>query len=200
MKHKNKFLQTLLALVEGGMMLAIAYVLDYLCGLLPFQFPYGGSISISVLPLVYYSFRRGTKWAVGAGLVFSALQMILGWYPPPANTLWAAALCVLLDYVVAFAVVGFADLFAKLFGKHRTVGYAVGAFSVCFLRFVSSYVSGIVLYGSYAPEGMPVWLYSLLYNGGYMLPNAVLITVLSVALCIAVDPKTLRPMKREKHE
>ncbi len=40
-------------------------------------------------------------------------------------------------------------------------------------------------------------MYSLVYNGGYMLPNAVLVGVLSVLLCAALDPKTLRPMKKK---
>jgi thiamine transporter ThiT len=44
---------------------------------------------------------------------------------------------------------------------------------------------------------MNVWVYSLTYNGSYMIPNAILTTVLIVALCLAVDPTTMRPMKRK---
>ena len=94
-------------------------------------------------------------------------------------------------------MLGLADQFAKPFGKHRLVGFGVGAVVVCVLRFVCSFLSGVLLWGSYAPEGMNVWVYSLVYNGGYMLPNAVLVGVLSVLLCAALDPKTLRPMKKK---
>ncbi len=195
--RRNRFKQQLLSMVEGAIMIALAIVLDYLCKLIPFEFAYGGGISIAVLPLIYYTFRRGTVWGLGAGFVFAVLQIVTGWYPPPAGTWWAFVLCILLDYFLAFTVTGCAVLFARMFGsKHRLLGYGVGAAAVCVLRFVFSFLSGILLYGSYAPEGMPIWLYSLLYNGGYMLPNAVIITVLVVLLSVALDPVTLRPMKR----
>jgi thiamine transporter len=62
---------------------------------------------------------------------------------------------------------------------------------------VCSFLSGVLLWDSYAPEGMNVWIYSLTYNGSYMIPNAILTTALIVVLCLAVDPTTLRPMKRK---
>ena len=194
MKTKSK--QQLLSLVEAAVLMALAVVLDYLCKLIPFQFPYGGGISVSVLPLIYFTFRRGTKWGLGAGVVFSALQIITGWYPPPAGTWWALILCILLDYLLAFALLGLADLFAKPFGSHRLIGYGAGAVAVCLLRFLCSFLSGVILWDAYCPEGMNVWLYSLLYNGGYMLPNAVLTGILAVLLCRAMDPLTLRPLKK----
>ncbi len=194
MKTKRK--KYLLSLVEAAVLMAVAVVLDYLCKLIPFQFPYGGGISISVLPLIYFAFRRGTLWGLGAGVVFSVLQIITGWYPPPAGTWWAFLLCVLLDYLLAFSVLGLADLIVGLFGRHRLAGYGAGAVAVCLLRFLCSFLSGVVLWDSYCPDGMSVWVYSLLYNGGYMIPNAILTGVLAVLLCKALDPETLRPMKR----
>ena len=75
---------------------------------------------------------------------------------------------------------------------------AVGAAVCGVLRFVCSFLSGVLLWGSYASEGQPVWLYSLTYNGGYMIPNAILSGVCIVLLCALVSPETLRPMKRAK--
>ena len=92
------------------MVVALAWAIDFLCALIPSPFVYGGSISVGMLPIVYYSYRRGTAWGMGAGLVFSGIQMLMGWYVPPANTWWAVVLCVLLDYVLAFTVIGAADL------------------------------------------------------------------------------------------
>lgn len=186
----------LLCMVEGAVMIALAWALDFVCSFIPSPFVYGGSITIGMLPIVYYSYRRGWIWGTGAGLVFACIQMIMGWHTPPANTLIAIVLCVLLDYVVAFAVIGIADLIARPFGKHRLVGYGVGGVAVCLLRFVCSFLSGGLLWGSYAPEGMNMWVYSLLYNGGYMVPNAILTGVLAVLLCKVFDPKTLKPMKK----
>ena len=123
-KTKNR----ILCVTEGALSLALAYVLELLCvwlnaimgigALLPF----GGTISIGLLPIIYYSYRRGALWGVGAGLVYSALQMMLGFYIPPAGTWWALLLCILLDYVIAFTVSGVAEIFVKPFGKRRVFG------------------------------------------------------------------------------
>ncbi len=201
---KNNVKQRVLCMVEGAIVIAMAYVVELLCvwlnsitgvgALLPF----GGTITVSMLPIVYYSYRRGMIWGLEAGFVYSLLQMALGFYVPPAKTAWAVILCVLLDYVLAFTVVGGAALFAKLCGKLRLLGYGLGGVAVCLIRFVCSFLSGVILWGSYAPEGMNVWVYSLVYNASYMLPNAILTGALAVALCAALDPRTLRPMKRQK--
>ena len=196
MKTKQK--QQLLSLVEAAILMALAVVLDYLCKLIPFQFPYGGGISISVLPLIYYTFRRGTLWGLGAGVVFSVLQIITGWYPPPAGNWWAFVLCILLDYLLAFSLLGLANLFTKPFVKHPLVGYGVGAVIVCLLRFACSFLSGVILWDAYCPEGMNLWLYSFLYNGGYMIPNAILTGICAVLLCRTLHPKTLRPMRKRR--
>ena len=204
-RSKSNHKQYLLALVEGAMMLALAWVIDFVCALAPYNailFPVGGSITVGMLPIIYYAYRHGTAWGVGAGLVFSGLQIIMGWYPPPANTWWAFVLCLLLDYLVAFAILGIAPLFARPFGDKthilRLIGYGVGAVVVCLLRYLSSVLSGGILWGSYAPAGMNPWIYSLVYNAGYMIPNAVLTGFTAVLLCKALDPaaRTLRPMKK----
>ena len=201
---KNTMKQRILCIAEGAVIIALAYVVELLCVWLnaitgvSALLPFGGTITISMLPIAYYSYRRGSIWGVGVGLVYSLLQMLLGFYIPPANTWWAIVLCVLLDYVIAFSVVGLAGLIAKPFGKYRLAGYCVGAVAVCLIRFVSSFLSGVILWGSYAPEGMNVWIYSLVYNASYMIPNAILTGIFAVVVCIAIDPLTLRPMKRKK--
>ena len=201
---KNTMKQRILCIAEGAVIIALAYVVELLCVWLntitgvSALLPFGGTITISMLPIAYYSYRRGWIWGIGVGLVYSLLQMLLGFYVPPANTWWAVVLCVLLDYVIAFSIVGLAGLFAKLFGKYRLTGYGVGAVVVCLIRFVSSFLSGVILWGSYAPEGMNVWLYSLIYNASYMIPNAILTGIFAVVVCAAVDPLTLRPMKKKK--
>ena len=186
----------LLAMVEGALMVALTVVLD----LLPLpSWPQGGSITVAMIPVIYYSYRRCAKWGLMAGLVYSGVQMLTGWYAPPAGTIGATVLCILLDYVLAFAVLGGAELLSRLFGARlRLFGYAVGARCVTLIRFVCSFLSGVLLWGSYAPEGVNVWIYSLTYNGSYMIPNAILTTALITAMCLAVDPDTLRPMKRKK--
>ena len=192
----------ILCITEGAIVIALASVLElvfvWLNGIMGISalLPFGGTITVSMLPIIYYSYRRGCAWGVGAGFVYSLLQILLGFYIPPANTWWALVLCIVLDYLVAFAIVGLADLFARPFRRKKLVGYCFGAVAVCLIRFLSSFLSGVILWGSYAPDGMNVWVYSLIYNASYMLPNAILTGILTFVICVAVDPLALKPMKR----
>ena len=188
-KHRR-----LLILVECAIMVALAFILDFLP--LP-RWPNGGSVSVTSLPLIYISYRHGLKWGVVTGFVHSVLQLMMGWYAPPAGTLAAVIACVLLDYILAFTILGTAVIFVPLGGKNSLVGYGIGAVAANLLRFGCSFLSGIFLWGSYAPEGQPVWFYSLTYNGGYMIPNALVAAVCIVLLCTLADPKTLRPRRKK---
>lgn len=190
MKKTTK--NNLLALVEGAAMVALAVVLDLIMSLFT-SLPNGGSITVATVPLIYYAYRRGTSCGLLAGLVWTFTQLLTGgFYPPPAGTVWANILCFVLDYLVAFTVVGLAPLFARLCDKNRIAGYSIGAVAVNILRYLSSSLSGVLLWGSYAPEGMNVWAYSFGYNAIYMIPNAIIAGVLIVPLCLALDPRTLR--------
>ena len=200
MKNNKNTKRNVLALVETAMMVALAVGLELLSGLIPGPWGFGGSVSLGAIPIFYLSYRRGWKWGITAGFVYACVQMLLGFYVPPANTVTAIVLCVLLDYVLAFTALGLASVFAVPFEKSakssvRIAGYVVGAVGASFLRFVCSFISGIVLWDSYAPEGMSVWFYSLSYNGSYMAINAVLAAMVLTWLCLALDPKTLKPMK-----
>ncbi|MBO5701687.1 MAG: energy-coupled thiamine transporter ThiT [Clostridia bacterium] len=200
MKTKNTR-KNVLALVETAMMVALAVGLELLCKFLPQPWAYGGSISLGAIPIIYLSYRRGWKWGISAGFVYASVQMLLGLSLPPANTFAAVALCILLDYVIAFSVLGLAGIFAAPFERSgkpatRIAGYITGAVGASLLRFICSFISGIILWESYTPEGMNVWVYSLVYNGSYMLGNAAIAAVVLALLCSAVDPKTLKPMKK----
>ena len=203
-KENTMMKKRILCITEGALVIALSYALELLCMWLnavtgiSALLPFGGTVTVSILPILYYSYRRGAVWGIGAGFVYSLIQMMLGFYIPPAKTWWALVLCVVLDYVIAFSVSGSACLFAKLCGKHRLFGYCTGAVAVCVVRFASSFLSGVVLWGEYAPEGMNVWLYSLIYNASYMIPSTILTAIFAVIICAAIDPKTLKPMKKIK--
>jgi len=53
---------------------------------------------------------------------------------------------------------------------NATFGILLGVF----LRYVSSVISGVVVFASYAPEGQNPLIYSLIYNASYMLPEMLL--------------------------
>lgn len=167
-----------IVLVECALMIALSTVLS----MIKVELPQGGSITLaSMAPLVLVSYRHGVKWGMGTAFVHSLLQILLQFYAPPAKTLTAFILVVLLDYVIAFTVLGSAAIWGKPF-RNRSVRIAFGSSIAVFLRFLCSFLSGILIWYDYAPEGTPVWLYSLVYNGSYMLPELVITAVVTTTL------------------
>ena len=165
-------------LVECALMIAIGTVLS---NIKFFTLPNGGSITLlSMLPFVLVSFRHGVKWGLFTGFVNSLLQMLLGFYAPPAPGLLPLVGMILLDYVLAFSFLGLACVFAKPF-KNKLVGVAVGSAAVCVLRFLCSFLSGVLIWGNLS-DGLPAWTYSLTYNGSYMLPETILTTIAAVLI------------------
>ena len=169
-----------LILVEGAMLIALATVLSYIKIV---EMPFGGSITLEMVPLVVMGLRRGPKWGCLTGFVHGLIQMIIGF----SNVMYCATLlsqigCILLDYILAFASLGLAALFAGMIKGDKKIGFIVGSVCVCFLRFICSFLSGWLLWGSYAPEGMNAAHYSLVYNGAYMLPDTIIVAVVIGAL------------------
>ncbi len=171
-------------MVECALMIAVGMVLS---NIKIFSMPNGGSVTLlSMLPFVLVSFRHGVKWGLFTGFVNGCLQMIMGFYPPPASTVLYFAGEVLLDYILAFMALGTAEFFARPF-KNRMVGVAVGTALAGFLRFLCSFLSGVLVWGNLS-DGLSAWTYSLVYNGSYMLPET-LLTVVGAILLIKAAPQ-----------
>ena len=163
-------------LAEGAVMVALATVLSFLKLV---QFPWGGSITIlSMLPIVVFSLRYGVRKALPVAFVYSAVQLgqgilmdgLLGWGLTPT----ALVACIFLDYIGAFSIL----CLAGLFGNKKMGAIIGGTVLAMVLRFSLHYVSGVAIFHSFGElwDGFSTdstWLYSLLYNGAYMLPEAV---------------------------
>lgn len=159
---------TVRQLVESALMIAVATVLS----LIKIDLPFGGGVTIvSMLPLILISHRYGWKWGVLTAFVYSIAQLLLGLdnVAYAENFLMGVGI-VMLDYVVAYTVIGLSGVFGKQFWS-VLVGVAV-TFT---LRFLCHLVTGAWIWGVWMPEqfmGMPMtnpWFYSFLYNGWYML-------------------------------
>jgi len=175
-------------LVEGAMLIALATILSYIK---IFEMPFGGSITLEMLPLVIMGLRNGSKWGFLTGFVHGLIQLIIGF----SNVLYCATLisqigCIVLDYLLAFSVLGLAPLFIKFGGSNKKLGYIIGAVIAGLLRFACSFLSGWLLWGSYAPEGTGPIIYSLTYNGSYMIPDIIILAVV-IAILAYKAPKLL---------
>lgn len=172
-------------LTFGSCMVALAVVLTLLSQLIPSSFwPQGGSVTVAAAaPIIVTAIVCGTKWGVISALVYSLIQMATGFYPPPVQTWYYFLIVVLLDYVVAFGVFGLAGEFYRLM-KRKIWAIPLSGVIVLAVRYLCHFISGVLIWGVYAPEGQPVWIYSLVYNGLYMVPeiiiNAVVLAVLAV--------------------
>lgn len=160
-------------LCESAILLALGFVLSLIK---LYEMPNGGSITIaSMLPVILIGIRWGLGWGFGASIVFSFLQFLTGIYA-------IAPLALLLDYVVAYGVLGFSGLFrGKKFGL-------IPATIICgLLRFVVHWISGATVWASTLPENLPVWYGSLLYNISYMLPEIGFTVLVALVLCVPLQ-------------
>jgi thiamine transporter len=144
-------------IAETVMFVSLATVLSYIK---IFSLPQGGSVTAaSMVPILWLALRRGPKVGLFAATVYGLVQFALQPYIyHPAQ--------VLLDYPVAFGLLGVAGFFQK----RPYVGVCLGIFG----RFFAHFLSGIIFFASYAPEGMNSAVYSAVYNGGYMLVELVI--------------------------
>ena len=167
-------------LTECAVMVALASVLSLVC---IYQAPFDGKVTLgSMVPLILVSVHiKDFRWGLICCFAYSFVQMMLGFAAPPTATLPYFFAVVMLDYIVAFSFLAIANPVSRIF-PNRYAGVALGSAVAVSLRFICHFISGILIWGVYAPEGQPVWLYSLLYNGGYMLPELIITTVLSPVL------------------
>ena len=165
----------------SAVMVALSVVLVILSKLIPAPWMQGGSITLaSMVPIIVASILLDTKWGIACGVVFSLIQMMTGFYPPPTQTFLYFTLVVLLDYVFAFGVLGLSGFLYRLMKKKIWAIPLAGVITTT-LRYVCHILSGILIWGVYAEEGQTVLAYSLVYNGSYMIPE-IIITGIVLAL------------------
>lgn len=153
-------------LVEAGVMIALAQVLSYV---ILFEMPQGGSVTAgSMVPIFIFALRWGTPRGLLAGMVYGILQFILG------EKYSFHIVSILFDYVIAFACLGLAGVL-----RHKgMVGVMAGVFMGVLGRLICHVISGVVVFPHYAPAGQSPWVYSILYNGSYLLPELIISMVI----------------------
>ena len=195
-------------LVTSGMLVALAVVLSFV-KISP-QFLYGGAVTaFSMVPVAIIAYMYGTRWGLCCGAVYGVLQGVFGAVGSQAFAgldPLSTVLMALLDYLVAFAVLGLAGIFRGRIGKHGAA-VAVGAAFAALLRFVCHFASGVILWSGYAEwfftdvmnnsfgasilqsfsgTGLAV-IYSAVYNGLYMVPEIIL-TAIGAAVVMGIAP------------
>ncbi|MEH7417731.1 energy-coupled thiamine transporter ThiT [Neobacillus drentensis] len=190
----NQTRRNTLFIAEVAVFTALAYLLDFVAGIVSLKiWPQGGSISIAMVPIFLVAYRWGIKGGLLTGFLLGFLQFVLGF--SQVYTIVQG----IIDYFIAFSVVGFSGVFASVTkkaiddqNKGKWMSYVIsGAFLGSALRYICHVISGIVFFGEYAPKGQPVAIYSLLYNGTYMLPNFIISAIFTIVLISALPKKMI---------
>ncbi len=175
---KNK--TSVKGLVLSAIFVALYLVLNQITIL---RMPQGGSITaFSMLTITLCAYLLGVRRAVMAGICAGLIGLIF-------NPYVIHPLQLLLDYPLAVGALGFGGVFRK--GRYSLITcYLFGIFC----RFVCAFLSGLIFFGSYAPEGFSASTWSLYYNIVYIGAEGV-ITVLVLML-----PPLRRTFQRLKAE
>lgn len=170
-RSKRKTNNTL-ALVYGGISIAMSFALSYAR---IFKMPAGGSVTVaSLLPLALYSYMFGAKKGVMAGMIYGVLQIMQDpWIVHPAQ--------VLLDYVIAFGVIGFTGLFRKI--PNKAVGLGAGLVVASILRYLCHVCSGGLFFYAYANQAYDPWTWSFLYNT-YVFLDILIVIIVGIFLML----------------
>ncbi len=165
------------------------------------ELPYGGSVTLaSMLPVVIIAYRYGTAWGIASGLVYGCIQQLLGLNSLSYVTTPLSIIAViLLDYIVAFLVCGFGGIFRKRI-KNQAIGISLGAFVVCALRYLCHVISGATVWAGISIPTKAALIYSLSYNGTYMLPETIVLVVTACIFGSLIDFTAERPARLKSED
>lgn len=167
-----------------GMSVAISYVL-YMIPLI--RYPQGGGITLfSMLPIMLLSLVYGRTIGVTSGLIFGLLKLLNGAFIiHPVQFI--------LDYLLSTMALGLAGSF----GINKKYKILLGAFMASGLSTLICVISGAVFFGQYAPKGMNVWIYSLIYNVSSMGLEGLMTSVILALMPINLLVKRMNPGKNK---
>ena len=185
---------TLRPLCECAVFTALALALSYVKIPTGVAFGgFGGSIDLVMIPLILCAVRWGTIWGLGSGLVFGTLKFF---FAGGSAISWES---MLLDYSLAYMMVGLAGV---LKGRDRMAWLA--ALIGCIGRFAIHFISGVTIYAEYVSpilgwNGKSSIIYSILYNGSYMLPEMLITLVVGVAVTSVLDlrSESIKPLRKK---
>ncbi|MBU3181017.1 energy-coupled thiamine transporter ThiT [Clostridium psychrophilum] len=167
--RKIRFTTQMITLV--GISVALSTVLQLITII---KLPQGGSVTAgSMVPIVLIALFYGPEVGFLTGFLFGIINFIMSPFAlHPVQ--------VLFDYPLPFMAIGIVGYFRS----YNTKGILIGVILAMLARFACHFISGVVFFGSYAPKGTSVYLYSLLYNGSYMSLEAIITCVIIAILPI----------------
>ncbi len=153
-------------LVFSSMAMALAMVTSMIKVI---DMPMGGSVTLfSMFFICLVGYWYGLKGGLMTAVAYGFLQLIVDPYIISIPQM-------LTDYMFAFGALGLSGIFSKSkYGLFK--GYVAGVLG----RYFFTFLSGMIFFGSYASSyNMTAPVYSFLYNGAYIVPEALLTLILA---------------------
>ena len=184
-------------LTESAMLIALAIILELVSKMFIPELPFGGQITLAaMLPVVLIAYRHGMKWGFVAAFTYSLLQMALGaktvsaaflpGYFGDGAMLFNALLMCLLDYVLAFTVLGLGGIFRRRCENQGTA-LVLGAVVTGALRYLLHVIAGCTVWAGVSIPDAAALVYSLAYNATYMVPEVAVTAIGAWYLSRAVN-------------
>ncbi|MBO4327376.1 MAG: energy-coupled thiamine transporter ThiT [Clostridia bacterium] len=181
-------------LVESGVLLAMGVVLSIIKLL---DLPYGGSVTVaSMFPVMLIAYRHGPGYGLVSAAVYGAIQQLLGLKTLSFVSTWQSVIAVImLDYVIAFAVIGFGGAFRRRFGEKQSLELCSGAFLVCILRYACHVISGATVWAGLSIPTKAALAYSFAYNATYMVPETIVMLIAAYFLGTSMNFRLPTPVR-----
>lgn len=173
--------ENLRKLIVCALMIAVANVLSFV----KIDMPMGGGLTVcSMVPIVLAAYLYGPKWGLSTAFIYSVFQLLFGLDNVAyATNAGIAVLIILFDYIVAYTVIGLAGFFKGENISAKRISLA--SVTVLLLRFVCHFITGWFVWDALWPNefGLSSAVYSLAYNGIYMIPEIITTSVACALLC-----------------
>ncbi len=172
--------------------MAVAVALAVLLGFIRlYRLPWGGSLSLKILPLVYLAITHGPRAGMAGGLAAGVITLIF-------DPVIFHPIQVVLDYLLPYAMLGLIGFFPSW--------PRLGILVTGILRLASHVVSGAVYFAAFTPPELnrqvyelirdytgitlslmlqqwtAPWIYALLYNASLVVPETILMMLLAPPL------------------
>lgn len=153
------------ALVFSAMAMALAMVTSMVKLI---DMPMGGSVTLcSMFFICLIGYIYGLRTGLMAAIAYGFLQLVVDPYIISIPQMFT-------DYIFGFGALGISGIFS---GKKNgiLIGYLAGALG----RYFFTFLSGMIFFGSNsAAYHMSAPVYSLVYNGAYLVPEAVITVII----------------------
>ena len=153
------------ALVFSAMAMALAMVTSMVKLI---DMPMGGSVTLcSMFFVCLIGYIYGLRTGLMAAIAYGFLQLVVDPYIISIPQMFT-------DYIFGFGALGLSGIFS---GKKNgmLIGYLAGALG----RYFFTFLSGMIFFGSNgAAYHMSAPVYSLAYNGAYLVPEAVITVII----------------------